>query len=201
MNKEQFLLALYDALRGLPVEDVERSIAYYREMIDERVEDGMSEEEAVAALGSVDEIAEQILSEVPLHALVRERVTDGRQTLPAWEIALLVLGAPLWFAFGVTALSLLFAFYVTIWALVLAFGAVAIALGLAGVAGVLFCVPAFLRAGFGALLTSLGGGLVCGGIATTFLLALRGMVKGTIRLSGRIWLWAKSLFVRKEAMA
>ena len=201
MNKDQFLLALYDELRGLPVEDVERSVAYYREMIDERVEDGMSEEEAVAALGSVEEIAEQIISEVPLHTLVRERVTGGRESMPAWEIVLLVLGAPLWFAFGVTALSLLFAVYVTIWSLVFAFGAVTVALGLAGVAGVLFCVPALLRGGIGALLMSLGGGLVCGGLAAVFLLALRGVAGGTVRLSGRVWIWIKSLFVRKEAVA
>ena len=32
-------------------------------MIDDRVEDGMSEEEAVAALGEVKEIADRILSE------------------------------------------------------------------------------------------------------------------------------------------
>ena len=66
MNKDKFLLALYDAVRDLPLEDVERSIAYYREMIDERVEDGMNEEEAVAALGSVEDIAAQIMDGAPV---------------------------------------------------------------------------------------------------------------------------------------
>ncbi len=198
MNKDQFLLALYDELRGLPVDDVGRSVAYYREMIDERVEDGMSEEEAVAALGRVEEIADQILADMPLHTLVRERVTGGQRRLPAWEIILLVLGSPLWFALAITAISLLFAFYVTIWALVLAFGAVVFALLIAGVAGVLCCIPALLRGGFGALLMSLGAGLVCGGIATVLMFALRGAVKGTAGLSTHILFWVKSLFVRKE---
>ena len=106
MNKEAFLLALYDALRGLPVEDKERSIAYYREMIDERVEDGMSEEEAVAALGPMDEIVREIVEAVPLSAIVRDRVTP-RRGLRAWEIALLVLGSPLWLPLALTALVLL----------------------------------------------------------------------------------------------
>ncbi len=201
MNKEQFLLALYDSLRGLPVDDVERSIAYYREMIDERVEDGMSEEEAVAALGSVEEIAAQITADIPLRSLVRDRVTGGQRTLPPWEIVLLVLGAPLWFAFAIVALSLLFALYVTIWSLVFAFGAVVLAFALAGIVGVVVCVPLLLRAGFGALLMSLGAGLFCGGIAAVLAYALRGVVKGTARLSVQIWQGIRSLFIRKEAMA
>ena len=81
MNKETFLLALYDELRGLPVEDKERSIAYYREMIDERVEDGMSEEEDVAALGSVEDIAAVILGSAPATVHAREKTRGGRPRL------------------------------------------------------------------------------------------------------------------------
>ena len=33
MNKDKFLLTFYDALHGLPIDDVERSIAYYHEII------------------------------------------------------------------------------------------------------------------------------------------------------------------------
>ncbi len=43
--------ALRRALGKLPSYEVEQSIAFYAEMIDDRVEDGMSEADAVAALG------------------------------------------------------------------------------------------------------------------------------------------------------
>ncbi len=198
MNKEQFLLALYDALRGLPIEDVERSIAYYREMIDERVEDGMSEEEAVAALGSVEDIAAQILTDMPLRTLVHEKVTGGRKP-PVWEIVLLILGAPLWFSLAVTALSLLFAFYIVLWAFALVPFAVTLSLAAAGVFGVSACVPMLVRAGFPQMLFSLGTGLVCIGLAVLMLYASIAAVRGMAKLSGQIWLWVKSLFVRKEA--
>ena len=88
-----------------------------------------------------------------------------------------------------------------VWSLVFAFGAVVLAFALAGIVGVVVCVPLLLRAGFGALLMSLGAGLFCGGIATVLAYALRGVVKGTARLSVQIWQGIRSLFIRKEAMA
>ncbi len=95
MNKEQFQLALYDAVRGLPIDDVERSIAYYREMIDERIEDGMSEEDAVAAMGNVDEIAEQIAAEASAARRVAEPFPKERKKFPAW-VPLLVIFCGIW---------------------------------------------------------------------------------------------------------
>ena len=56
MNKRQFLSRLGRALKGLPEADIKERVAFYAEMIDDRVEEGMSEEEAVLAIGSVDEI-------------------------------------------------------------------------------------------------------------------------------------------------
>ena len=47
MNKTEFLDALRHALGKLPSYEVEQSIAFYAEMIDDRIEDGMSEQEAV----------------------------------------------------------------------------------------------------------------------------------------------------------
>ena len=43
MNKEQFLIELASALAGLPEEDIEKSLEFYSEMIDDRIENGMTE--------------------------------------------------------------------------------------------------------------------------------------------------------------
>ena len=61
MTKTEFVLELTSKLSLLPWEEVEDRISFYVEMIDDRMEDGLSEEEAVAAVGSVDEIAAQII--------------------------------------------------------------------------------------------------------------------------------------------
>ena len=197
MNKEQFLLALYDATRGLPIDEVERSIAYYREMIEERVEDGMSEEEAVAELGSVEEIARQIAESIPITSLVREKVTGGQKHMPAREIVLLVLGFPLWFSLGITALSVLFAIYVTLWSLVLVLYVIPVALAIAAVASV-GAVFGMIRVGLAQVLLCIGGALVCAGLAVALALLAKGAARAMAQASRDIWLRVKSLFVRKE---
>lgn len=73
MNKEQFKAALYKELSGLEEGDLEKSLEFYTEMIDDRMEEGLPEEEAVASLGEVREIATQILSDTPLPKLVFEK--------------------------------------------------------------------------------------------------------------------------------
>ena len=73
-------------------------------MIDDRMEDGISEEEAVEGIGTVDQIYEQIMSDMPLVKLVKEKVKPKRK-LKAWEIVLLTLGSPVWIPLGATIFS------------------------------------------------------------------------------------------------
>ena len=47
----------------LPKEELNRSITYYNEIIEDYIEDGMSEAQAVAQLEPVDVIASRILHE------------------------------------------------------------------------------------------------------------------------------------------
>ena len=53
MRKEEFLTALRAGLTGLSPEGVEKLVEFCSEMIDDRMEDGLTEEEAVAAAGSL----------------------------------------------------------------------------------------------------------------------------------------------------
>lgn len=65
MNKEKFLAALRRRLRVLPADEAERILAYYREMIEDKVESGWAEEDAVREYGSVSALARKILAENP----------------------------------------------------------------------------------------------------------------------------------------
>ena len=93
MNKEEFIAELKDGLSGLPQNDIDERVLFYTEMIDDRMEEGMSEEEAISGIGSVEEIVSQIISEVPLTKIVKKRITPDR-ALRTWEIVLIVLGSP-----------------------------------------------------------------------------------------------------------
>ena len=74
MNKEQFLNELKKGLSGIPKEDLDERVNFYSEMIDDRIEEGMSEEEAVSAIGDVKTIVSQIMAETPITTIVKERV-------------------------------------------------------------------------------------------------------------------------------
>ena len=66
MTKTEFLDELRSRLSGLPQSDLDERLLYFREMIDDRMEDGLTEEEAVSDIGSVDEIVDHIMEETPL---------------------------------------------------------------------------------------------------------------------------------------
>ena len=66
MDRQAFLTALEARLRRLPEQERQQSLRYYEEMIDDRMEEGMDEQAAVAAMGDVAEIAQEVLMELSL---------------------------------------------------------------------------------------------------------------------------------------
>ena len=63
MTRQEFLKGLWNRLAELPQEDVERSMDHYSDEIDKRMAGGFTEEEAVASLGSIEEVAAKILAD------------------------------------------------------------------------------------------------------------------------------------------
>lgn len=107
MNKQEFLAQLREGLSGLPQEDMEERLMFYSELLDDQMEEGLSEEEAVAAAGPVEEIVRQTISDTPLTKIVKERIRPKRR-LHAGELVLLVLGAPIWLPLGFAAIAVFF---------------------------------------------------------------------------------------------
>ena len=197
MNKETFLRTLRSKLSYLSRSEVDERLAFYEEMIDDRMEEGMTEEEAVEAVGSVDRIAEQIMTETPLTKLVAGRVKPKR-TLQAWEIVLLIVGAPLWIPLLIAFASVLFSLYITIWCILISVYAINIAFALGAVIAVP-CSIYFMCTGNvmpGVFL--LGGAFLLAGL-TILMFYLNVLIsKGIVWLSEKLVLWIKSLFVRKD---
>ena len=197
MNKRQFLSRLGRALKGLPEADIKERVAFYAEMIDDRVEEGMSEEEAVLAIGSVDEIREQIVSEIPLQRLVRERVKPKR-SLGAWRVAALIAGFPLWFSLLAAAFAVLLSLYVTLWALIVALWAVEAAMCVCAACGVIASAVYFIEGEALPALMMLGAAFVLSGLAIFLFYGCVAATKGGARLAGRLGYGVKSMFIKKE---
>lgn len=201
MNKQQFLAALRERLLGLPQDDIARSLDFYAEMIDDRVEDGLTEEQAVLELGPVDEIAEQILLEQPLPRLVKAKMRPSR-ALRVWEVILLVLGAPVWLPLLLTAVALLLTAYLLIWVAVAVFYMLDVSLAACCLSGIIGGIALFAAGnGWRAPLAFLGVGLVCAGLAILWLLACNLAAVGVVRGSGWCLRRLKAQFIRKGETA
>lgn len=61
MNKKEFLSRLKNALIGLSDSERIKSVHFYSECIDDRIEEGMSEYQAVSELGDFNDIVDNIL--------------------------------------------------------------------------------------------------------------------------------------------
>ena len=197
MNKVLFLKTLRSKLSFLSPDEIDERLAFYEEMIDDRVEEGMTEEEAVEAVGSVDKIAEQIMSETPLTKLVAKKVRPKR-SLEVWEIVLFVVCAPIWipllFSFAVT----LFSIYIAIWCVLFSFFVVNIALAGSALVSIP-CAIWFICTGKPlAGLFFIGGGLALAGLTILMFYLNVGISKGIVWLSEKFVLWIKSLFVGKK---
>lgn len=201
MNKQQFLAALRERLLGLPQDDIARSLDFYAEMIDDRVEDGLTEEQAVLELGSIDEIAKQILLEQPLPKLVKVKMRPSR-TLRVWEVILLVLGAPVWLPLLLTAVVLLLTAYLLIWVAVAVFYVLDVSLAACCLSGIIGGIALFAAGnGWRVLLAFLGVGLICAGLAILWFLACNLAAVGVVRGSGRCLRRLKAQFIRKGETA
>ena len=65
MSKNEFLQILTQGLRDMPAPQRQAVLAHYTEAIDDRVEEGLSEEQAVADLGPMSQILATLLAETP----------------------------------------------------------------------------------------------------------------------------------------
>ena len=164
MNKAEFLEKLRAALGGLPQSDIEEKVGFYSEMIDDRMEDGLSEEEAVATVGSVEEIVREIVSDIPLVKIAREKIRPKRK-MRAWEIVLLSVGSPIWGALLISVFAILILVYAVLWSVVGSFWAAFGSLTGGLLAGVACCVVLLVTGSLYSGLFILGCGLLSGGLA------------------------------------
>ena len=197
MGKQEFLALLRDGLSGLPQDDAEERLTFYCEMLDDRIEDDLSEEEAVAEIGPVDTIVSQTLAEIPLPKLVRERVKPKR-SMRAWEIVFLVLGSPIWLSLLIALAAVIFSVYIVIWAVILSLWAVELAIVLGFLAGIAAGIVMICKSSLWQGVLLIGSGILLAGLAILLFYGFRAITSGAGTLTAKIALGIKSLFVRKE---
>lgn len=199
MTKEEFLSELSAKLAILSDAERKKTLAYYREMIEDRMEDGMSEAEAVAAMGDIDGIVRKITLDQPFSTIVKEKFRSA-SGLKWWHVALIILGFPLWFSLlaslGAGVFSVCAGLLAAVIGVVAAFAAAALGGMAAVVAGIVYLCRSNLAG-----LALLGAGFFAVGLSMLTFWGARYIFKWCLGACRRLTRWVKSLFVKRGKAA
>lgn len=197
MNKQEFLTKLRKELSGLPQKDIEEYLTFYTEMIEDRIEEGLSEEEAVSAVGSLEEIVKQIVSDTSLIKIAKERIKQKRQ-IKAWEIVLLILGSPIWLSLGLAVFAVILSLYISLWAVIISLWAIFASTVACCIGGVLSCIVFTLSGNSVSGFAILSAGIVCAGLSIFMFYGCKTATNGILILTKKIATWIKNCFIKKE---
>ena len=200
MTTTEFILKLNDKLSVLPEEEIQDRLSFYLEMISDLIEDGLTEEQAIAKIGAPDKVAEEIISEIPLAKLVKEKIKRApKKRMSGWAITLIAVGSPIWLSLIVCAFAVLVSLYASLWSVIASlwacFGAIAGASLSAILAGTMFAV--FDNAYFG--IATIGAGVFLSGLSILAFFGCRIATKGAFLLTKFILRSIKKCFIKKEA--
>ena len=178
MTKQEFLESLRKGLAGLNKKEIAERLAFYGEMIDDSMEEGLTEEEAVKKIGSVEQTVQQILAE--------KSDSSKKKT---WVIVLLAVGSPVWISLLVSFVAVIVSLFVGLWTTIISLWAGLISVVVFAPVGLVASI-AFVFAG-NALsgLAILGAGIVCAGISVFLYFACKWATKGGV--------WLTKKFVKK----
>ena len=164
MTKAEYLSRLESLLSCLPEGQRAESLAFYEEMILDRMEEGLSEEEAVSTLDAPGVVAEAILDDLPAVPRVVAK-TRRKSRVLLW--VLVILGFPVWGALLAALAITVLSFYATVWIFVAVVWGLAVLLVLGcplfllfSVCGVIVGNAPYTLVEFGAALVALGLGLL-----------------------------------------
>lgn len=193
MTKLEFLNQLRKQLSGLPEDDLAERLTFYSEMIDDRMEEGLSEQDAVLGIGSIESILQQLTAELPPLAPAKEK-----KNAKVWVILLLILGSPIWLSLLISLFSVILSLYISLWAVIISLWAVfgsLVACALAGIAsGIGLIIGGKVLTG----IATIGIGLVCGGLSIFLFYGCLAASKGAVLLAKKLVLWAIHRFSKKE---
>ena len=163
MRKQDFIKELRLNLSFLPKEEIDDRISFYSELIDDKIEEGVKEEDAIKSIGSIDEIINQIIDEMSLSKIAKDKIKPKRK-LSGLEIALIIVGSPIWLSILLSLIAVLFSLYIIGWSIVISIWAILISLIAVLVAGIVLTIISLFSNIYIVALSYLGATLVILGL-------------------------------------
>ena len=197
MNKQEFLARLKAGLNGLPTEEIEQRISFYGEIIDDKIEEGLSETEAVSSLGGVDKVIEGILEEIPLSVIVKKRIKP-KNPLKGWEIGLIIAGSPIWGSILTSLFAVALSVYASLWAVLISVWAMTLSFAVGSIAGIVMLFVGLFTKNAPMGFAMLGAGLLLGGLAIFSYALSELFTKALVKITVKIPTWIKRCFIGRE---
>ena len=200
MNRADFLRDLTQQLKNLPGTEIEKLINFYDEMIQDRVEDGMSEDEAVESIGSVMNAAEAAMQDVSLPALMKARVKKSREKSPskALWLTLVILGFPIWLPLLLIFFIAFFIIYLSLWILTISFYIIEFIFAVCSIGGIVMSIVYTFKHSIPIGICLFGFSLVLGAIAIAGFepagILTKKLSQGSVMFIKKV----KSLFINRE---
>ena len=145
------------------------------------------------------EIAKKVLSETSISKLVKAKLKPSRE-LKGWEIALLVLGAPLWLPLIIAFAAVLLSVYAVIWSVIISLYCIDLSFAVCVLGGT---AQGIIFAFGGNVVSSVfyfGASIACFGIAVLLFFAFGRISGALVSASRHLVLKTKSIFIKKEAI-
>lgn len=197
MTKNEFLSKLSEKLKIYPQNEVSDRLDFYSEMLDDMIDDGITEEEAVSRLGGVDEVFLRIISDIPLTAIVKERMRPKRK-MRTWEIVLISIGSPVWVPVLIALLAVAFSLYIVLWMIDICLWAVFVSFAASFIGGIVSGIVFISRGHLLAGISMIGAGIMLAGLAILMFFISKLAAKAIVKLTAKMMLLLKKCFAKKE---
>ena len=145
-TKEIWLKVFEEELSKLPKADRQKAIEFYREMIEDKIEGGMTEEEVVKSLGNPFDVADKILKD---NGIKCKTVDAKEKEYVLVEKVKAKKGMPIWLAFilGIVVVPVAFSLFAGWFSVLITFWATFVAM-IASSVGCIIAIFASLIMGF-----------------------------------------------------
>ena len=189
MTRTQFLEGLRQELNGLPKQEIEQTLHYYTEIIADRMEEGMTEEQAVAKMEPMHVIAKRVLTDFKGNTMTKRKVSG-------FLIALLILGFPLWFPLILTGAVLMVVVLTLVWVLVLTLWSICLGLFSGGMAAIVTLFIGNYHSGL-PFVAQTGLGMAAMGLSIFLFYGAKGAIPLAMGATVSMVSWIKHVFVRR----
>lgn len=194
MTRNEFISSLSARLHSIPEAEKNKALDWYSELICDRMEE-MPEADAVSGIGSVDEIADEILSQYRQNTTAvqpsggtvpQSRRSPDKGVNTALVIFAAAVLSPIWLPLLIVGLSLALVAVVLVWCAVVTVGVMLVSAATVGVVGLVYGFWALfvINPAYGLLV--LGTALISAGLT----LALIPLIVVTVKGAAKFTVWS-----------